>query len=1145
MNTRFNILFAAVLLPLAISCQQDDQPDVSEKEVISFSVETGHDSSTKTAYAGGNVTDEQKERIDWVIGDQFKLSCAQTTPGSAGYKVTGNPTNSGVISKVEKNKIAPVQDNGLQWGTGTHHFYAVYPSSASVSTSGVISATIPAAQDGSNMNNCLMWAGASTSAKTDFSLRFTPMVTTFQFTVGGDGTGAGDITISKIELVSANVALAGSFSAQITQGGGSAEIQQRGGGIGYSSIPAVVTSGSGMNNTVTINLTTPVTINDATSYTFKIFVYPSGRMVNSVDVMDGLTIRYYTSAGNRSLALKYSATHNDYPGQWVQFPAGRKININNLQLPAQLASWTFSVSAGNMGEEISDIVVSPVSIEEFQAEDGGLLEDLTYILDVDWNDISWNEGGGSDASFATVRSHKDNAEADPVPYQLEYYDENSGEWLSGVPSWLSVPAPASNWAGSGSGESLGLTMSAQVNSATDSHRSAMLAKGSYSAAHDLSTDNPATGETVSATTANCYIADRPGLYKFPLVYGNGIKNGAVNTTAFEQGVAVGSAFLTKFKDHLDQDINSPYIGVQHSGKTLTPALIWTDAPGLVTDLSVTGSGSSAYLNFSVPSESITQGNALVGVLVDGEIAWSWHIWVTDQSMKVSDSPDSYMGSNNYVFAPVNLGWCGNQSKNYAARSVRLRVVQPASGLMSDEITVSSAQASYTTYGDNPFFQWGRKDPIRPVIGTYGNPVPKTLYYGSADYTADNSASGPVSIGTAIQTPWNNYITGATTSNWCSDNWYNLWNANLAGSGSGQFGTDVIKTIYDPSPVGFMVPPQEAYDGFTTSNCAGVNLSAGNTSAAIVYNSSPLSFPLTGYLYAIDGSYNYVGRVGHYWSAVPDGSLQAYPLTVRYSSGIVSTTGPLGRSYAVSVRPVLEEVSQSGVAEEGCFAVSILQDKFSTAGGTSSIEICSSAFTVDNGYYSSCAPGLAWHVAGFSTNRTTWSTTAPSWFSISRMSARPSGDEDIQFTFSVASAPSETNRFVMVKIVQDCTDQTVILYISQGATAGASSWETNLLFGADNSVCGSGNTVLGSGNFIMGYDNRSEGTGNISIGYENTSIGNNNNSIGTGNYNRGTGNVCCGTYNTCWGSYNRCGGSWQSAYEQIVIGDSNWISWFGN
>ena len=371
------------------------------------------------------------------------------------------------------------------------------------------------------------------------------------------------------------------------------------------------------------------------------------------------------------------------------------------------------------------------------------------------------------------------------------------------------------------------------------------------------------------------------------------------------------------------------------------------------------------------------------------------------------------------------------------------------------------------------------------------------------------------------------------------------NANLAGSGSGQFGTDVIKTIYDPSPVGFMVPPQEAYDGFTTSNCAGVNLSAGNTSAAIVYNSSPLSFPLTGYLYAIDGSYNYVGRVGHYWSAVPDGSLQAYPLTVRYSSGIVSTTGPLGRSYAVSVRPVLEEVSQSGVAEEGCFAVSILQDKFSTAGGTSSIEICSSAFTVDNGYYSSCAPGLAWHVAGFSTNRTTWSTTAPSWFSISRMSARPSGDEDIQFTFSVASAPSETNRFVMVKIVQDCTDQTVILYISQGATAGASSWETNLLFGADNSVCGSGNTVLGSGNFIMGYDNRSEGTGNISIGYENTSIGNNNNSIGTGNYNRGTGNVCCGTYNTCWGSYNRCGGSWQSAYEQIVIGDSNWISWFGN
>ena len=33
-------------------------------------------------------------------------------------------------------------------------------------------------------------------------------------------------------------------------------------------------------------------------------------------------------------------------------------------------------------------------------------------------------------------------------------------------------------------------------------------------------------------SANCYIINQPGYYKFPMVYGNGLKNGAPNTTAW-------------------------------------------------------------------------------------------------------------------------------------------------------------------------------------------------------------------------------------------------------------------------------------------------------------------------------------------------------------------------------------------------------------------------------------------------------------------------------------------------------------------------------------------------------------------------------------------------------------------------------------
>ena len=300
--------------------------------------------------------------------------------------MNGGITASGALSRA--TEIVPVghpNASGLQWGTGTHHFYAVYPATADVSTAGVISATLPDTQDGSTMTNCLMWAGASPDANTDFTLRFTPMVTTFQFTVGGDGTGAGDIEISAVELTSSLVALAGGFSAQITQGGGAAAIQQSGGGISYSvsgsrTIPAVVTSGSGKNNSVRITPSAPVTINDAKSYTFRVFVYPSGRTVNGADVMDGLTVKYFTDKGNRSLDLKYSdaATNGTNAGQWVAFPAGRKINIAGLQLPVQLNGWTFSVSAGEMSDEISDVVISPVNMTEFTPEDGGTMEDLGY-----------------------------------------------------------------------------------------------------------------------------------------------------------------------------------------------------------------------------------------------------------------------------------------------------------------------------------------------------------------------------------------------------------------------------------------------------------------------------------------------------------------------------------------------------------------------------------------------------------------------------------------------------------------------------------------------------------------------------------------------------------------------------------------------
>ena len=392
---------ALALLLLLSSCEVTPlQGEEEDRDVITFSAVTGYDSSsTKTSYSGVTGGTPAKERIDWVAGDRFKLACAQTTPTSYDYEIDGSGiTAAGTISRA--TKINPVVNgtlpnstpkaNGLQWGTAwPHQFYAVYPSTASLSTSGKITATIPASQSPRatdpttsttsggktntrvhpDMTNCLMWSGTSVASKGKFTLRFTPMVTTFQFTVGGDGTGAGDITISSVELLSSNVALCGGLTAQVTGTGATAEIAQRGGSVSYT-LPS-----SGTGSSVTFTLPANTKINDTQSLTFTLFVYPTGRTVDGQDILDGLTVKYTTSVGGRALALKYSATATTTPNEWVKFPAGRKINIENLQLPAQLEYWRYSITIGNHEEEISDVAVNPVQVEAWDEED------YPYVLD--------------------------------------------------------------------------------------------------------------------------------------------------------------------------------------------------------------------------------------------------------------------------------------------------------------------------------------------------------------------------------------------------------------------------------------------------------------------------------------------------------------------------------------------------------------------------------------------------------------------------------------------------------------------------------------------------------------------------------------------------------------------------------------------
>jgi hypothetical protein len=73
---------------------------------------------------------------------------------------------------------------------------------------------------------------------------------------------------------------------------------------------------------------------------------------------------------------------------------------------------------------------------------------------------------------------------------------------------------------------------------------------------DLSFYNYAGLRLAERNTANCYIISSTGSYKFPIVYGNGIKDGKINQDAYTKN---SSTYSADFVNHLGNVITSPFI----------------------------------------------------------------------------------------------------------------------------------------------------------------------------------------------------------------------------------------------------------------------------------------------------------------------------------------------------------------------------------------------------------------------------------------------------------------------------------------------------------------------------------------------------------------------------------------------------------
>ena len=440
------------------------------------------------------------------------------------------------------------------------------------------------------------------------------------------------------------------------------------------------------------------------------------------------------------------------------------------------------------------------------------------------------------------------------------------------------------------------------------------ALGTASAPYNLSNS---TGAATVENTANSYLISAPGHYRIPLVYGNAIKNGATNSNAYET-TATGTYVLQHFQDHAGQPITNPWIEKTNSSAYANidgAKIVWADEKDLVTSPTIAHDASGdGYLDFEVKQSDIKSGNAVVAATKGNTIVWSWHLWFAPKSALNKIEVTNHQGVK-YNFTEETLGWKpkGEVTTYNAPRTVKVKVEQTIANGGTKQFTVINITQNNggKKEGIATLYQFGRKDAL-PGTDTF---------YPTNSYSFDNTTGGR-SLGYAIQHPENMFInariTGTYFNDWCNVTYYNLWSADNTTTGYND--NAVVKTIYDPCPVGFKMPASNAFTGFTSNGqyqSGAANINANGTadswdkfSAAYGHNfytngskTATIFFPASGFRNYSDGSLVNVGNIGCCWSAVPNDANGGCSLIFSWS--YVYPQSSYSRSYGFALRPVSE------------------------------------------------------------------------------------------------------------------------------------------------------------------------------------------------------------------------------------------------
>lgn len=244
----------------------------------------------------------------------------------------------------------------------------------------------------------------------------------------------------------------------------------------------------------------------------------------------------------------------------------------------------------------------------------------------------------------------------------------------------------------------------------------------------------------------------------------------------------------------------------------------------------------------------TEGNAVIGVFAssaaNAECLWSWHIWKLNGSVP-ADVPCSKIsattGLNTQIYMmDRNLGaYCNTQGD---PRSIGL------------------------------LYQWGRKDPF-PASATWNNTEPTNIYgtWNNGGTTGPwagtyslKTSTADATIGTeawAVSYPTIFIAQPNNPFDWMSTPSNNLWGTSWLDGGVGGYnGNQGVKSIYDPCPVGYRVPPQDTWSKQITNGSYATN--------GVIMDglNASLYFPTSGCRSNSNGVLLFSNAFGYYWAS---------------------------------------------------------------------------------------------------------------------------------------------------------------------------------------------------------------------------------------------------------------------------------------